>query len=229
MPKDFVMSESEDMYLLTMAMLVEAGVEAPIPVSRLAQELSIQPVSANQMIRKLEESGFVLYTPYKGVLLTPEGEQRASRILRHRRLWEVFLVENLKMTPVEANELACRLEHILPSHVAERLFEYLGSPAINPQGKPIPHLTPNDNLPRDIFLSQLKVGQRSQVTQVDTDVAARGFLSSEGIQSGAVITVLGIGKGGATLIGVEGRSVFLGEGLTQKIQVKIPDLFTADP
>jgi DtxR family Mn-dependent transcriptional regulator len=229
MPKEFPMSESEDMYLLTVAMLVEAGVDAPIPVSRLAQELSIQPVSANQMIRKLEESGLVLYTPYKGVVLTLEGGRRALCILRHRRLWEVFLVENLKMTPVEANELACRLEHILRSDVAERLSEYLGSPAISPQGKPIPDLTPNDNLPRDIFLSQLMVGQRSQVTQVDTDVAARGFLSSEGIQSGAVLTVLGIGNGGATLIGVEGRSVFLGEGLAQKIRVKMPDAFPGDP
>ncbi len=217
------MSESEEMYLLTVAMLVEAGTEDPIPVSRLAQELAIQPVSANQMIRKLEASGLVLYTPYKGVALTQKGEQRALHILRHRRLWEVFLVENLKMTPMEANELACRLEHILPPEVAERLAEYLGYPSVSPQGKYIPDQSARDIPPRDILLSQMSVGQRSRVVEINTDVAARAFLNGEGIQSGAAITVLGIGNAGAFLVDVDGRSVYLEQGLAQKIRVKIPD------
>jgi DtxR family Mn-dependent transcriptional regulator len=223
------MSESEEMYLLTVAMLVEAGAEDPIPVSRLAQELAIQPVSANQMIRKLEASGMVLYTPYKGVTLTQKGERRALHILRHRRLWEVFLVEDLKMTPGEANELACRLEHILPPEVAERLAGYLGYPTVSPQGKVIPDQTARDIPPRDVLLSQLSVGQRSQVLEVNTDVAARTFLAGEGIQSGAVITVLGIGNAGAILVDVDGRSVYLEQGLAQKIRVKIPDPFPVAP
>jgi Mn-dependent DtxR family transcriptional regulator len=141
------MSESEDMYLLTVAKLVEAGAQAPIPVSRLAQELSIQPISANQMIRKLEEAGWLRYTPYKGVELTQEGEGLALRTLRHRRLWEVFLVENLQLSLDEADEMACRLEHILPAEVAERLAGFLGYPATSPRGKPIPDLAAAINLP----------------------------------------------------------------------------------
>ncbi len=214
------MSESEDMYLLTVAKLVEAGAEAPIPVSRLAQELSIQPISANQMIRKLEEAGWVRYTPYKGVALTEEGEGLALRTLRHRRLWEVFLVENLKMTPDEADELACRLEHILPAEVAERLAGFLGHPTTSPRGMPIPDLGVEISLPEDMALSQLEVGRGGQVTRVEAEGAAQAFLTGEGIRPGAAITILGAGSEGAVLVKMEGRQVNLAKGVAEKVWVR---------
>jgi DtxR family Mn-dependent transcriptional regulator len=172
------------------------------------------------MVRKLEEAGMVSYTPYKGVVLTPEGEHLALRTLRHRRLWEVFLVENLKMTSDEANEVACRLEHALPAEVAERLAGFLGNPTTSPQGKPIPDVMMHLGLPEGMALSQLQVGQEGQVMQVDADAAAQAFLSSQGIRSGAVLNVLGTGNAGAMLVGVEGRSVYLSTGLAQTVRVK---------
>ena len=222
------MSESEEMYLVSLARLQETGAETLIPVTQLAAELSVQPVSASQMIHKLEESGLVAYTPYKGVALTPEGERLALRILRHRRLWEVFLVEHLKVSPGEVSDLACKLEHAIPSEAAERLAGFLGNPTASPQGKPIPGASLKDALRSEILMSRLKVGQQSQVMQVDTDTAARAFLSHEGIRPGAIITVMGIGNDGAILVGIDGRSVFLGEDIAGGIWVKSPDLFSAN-
>lgn len=214
------MSESEDMYLLTVAKLVEGGEEAPIPVSRLAQELSIQPISANQMIRKLEEAGWVHYTPYKGVTLTAEGEGLALRTLRHRRLWEVFLVEKLKTTPDEADELACRLEHVLPAEVAERLAGFLGHPAISPRGEPIPDLGMAIDLPEDTALSQMEVGRGGQITRVEAETAAQAFLAGEGVRPGVSITVVGRGKEGTALVEAEGHPVHLARGVAEKIWVR---------
>ncbi len=220
------MSESEEMYLVTLAMLAEAGAELPIPVSELASKLGIQPVSVNQMVRKLEEAGFVVYTPYKGVALTPEGEARALHILRHRRLWEVFLVESLKILPEEADELACRLEHILPSDAAERLAGFLGNPIVSPQGKPIPKLTANESLNSDILLSQLKINQQSYITKIDADSAVQNFLSTEGLKAEVTVTVLGIGNAGAILVSADGCSVYLAKNVANCIWVKDPDIFT---
>ena len=101
------MSESEEMYLITIARLFEGGVEDPVSVSRIAGELSIQPVSANQMVHKLVEEGLVEYFPYKGVSLTPKGQAAAQQVLRGRRLWEVFLVNHLELSPGEADAMAC--------------------------------------------------------------------------------------------------------------------------
>lgn len=217
------MSESEEMYLVSLARLQETGAETPIPVTQLAAELSVQPVSASQMIHKLEEAGLFVYTPYKGVALTPEGEQRARRILRLRRLWEVFLVEHLKVTLIEASELACRLEHAIPADVAERLAVFLGNPRVSPLGKPIPQALSSNPLRTDIRLSQLKAGELGQVTQIDSEAAVQAFFSQEGIQSGVEIRIRGIGSNRACLAEVAGRSVFLAEDLANQIWVKRSD------
>lgn len=220
------MSESEEMYLVTLSMLVEVGAEAPIPVSQLANELGIQPVSVNQMIRKLTEAGLVSYEPYKGVGLTAEGERMALRILRHRRLWEVFLVEYLKMPLPEASDLACRMEHIIPDEAAGRLATFLGEPPISPHGKRIPQLTPTESLSSDILLSQLKINQQSQITRIDADSAVQNFLSTEGLKAGVTVTVIGIGNSGAILVSADECSVYLAENVANCIWVKDPDIFT---
>ncbi len=216
-------TESEEMYLVTLALLQEAGGENPVPISLLAHELSIQPVSANQMVRKLEEAGLLVYEPYKGVSFTPQGKERALRVLRHRRLWEVFLVELLRVAPVEAAELACRLEHTLPEDVAERLADFLGDPVSNPQGKPIPRLEPEDALRRGILLSRIKPGEVGRIHAIEADPPARLFLESEGLQPGVELVVLATGKEGAVLVDVDGSPVTLAQGLASQIWIELPE------
>ena len=154
-----ILSESEEMYLVSIARLVESGVEPPVSISLLAHEMEIASVSANQMVRKLEECELVRYYPYKGVSLTEYGEAAALRVLRHRRLWEVFLVENLQFSPAEAEHQACRLEHVFPDEAVERLAGFLGQPRLSPQGKTIPEPDDPANLDSGIRLSQLPAGQ----------------------------------------------------------------------
>ncbi|MBA3073981.1 MAG: metal-dependent transcriptional regulator [Anaerolineae bacterium] len=213
------MTESEEMYLVTATLLKERGLEEPLPVSQLAEALSIQPVSAHQMIRRLEDAGWVTFAPYKGVTLTPEGEMLALRVLRHRRLWEVFLVDRLQMLPDVAADLACKLEHFLPDDVAERLSLYLGNPQQNPQGRVIP--TPQAQaLPQlNRVLIQLKAGEHSQVSLIQADEATRSFLAGEGICAGSPVTMLAVGSQGAILVECEGRTVHLSERAAQFILV----------
>jgi DtxR family Mn-dependent transcriptional regulator len=220
------MSESEEMYLVTLAMLKETGESLPIPVSRLANELNIKPVSVNQMIRKLDEAGLVLYEPYKGIALTAAGERSALSILRRRRLWEVFLVENLKIPIHDASDLACRLEHVLPEDTADRLAIFLGEPIVSPHGKPIPQLKPKESLRYDILLRQLKINQQSVITQIDADPASHAFLNGEGLQPGSVVTVLGVGHADAILVQVYEHTIFLAENIANRIWVKDPNLLT---
>ena len=123
--KSTSLSESEEMYLVTIAKLIENGKPSPISISVLAHEMDILPVSANQMIRKLAEQGLVNYMPYRGVELNDSGKQKATQIIRYRRLWEVFLVKNLDVSVREAEELACRLEHITPASISDSLSSFL--------------------------------------------------------------------------------------------------------
>ena len=126
------------MYLITVAVAEEEGRPGPLALADLAQSLAISPVSANQMVRRLQEQGLVEYHPYHGVSLTPAGRQAARRVLRGRRLWATFLVAHLAFTPEEADALACSLEHVTPPEAADRLAQFLGDPAVGPLGRPIP-------------------------------------------------------------------------------------------
>lgn len=217
------MSESEEMYLVTLALLAETSENVPIPVSRLASELNIKPVSTNQMVRKLSEAGLVSYQPYKGVALTTKGERMALNILRRRRLWEVFLVENLKIPIREASDLACRMEHIVPENIADRLAIFLGEPIVSPHGKPIPQLKPKESLRSDVLLAQLKINQQSVITQIEADPASRAFLNGEGLQPGCMATVLGVGHADAILVQIDTHTIFLAKNVANQIWVKDPD------
>jgi DtxR family Mn-dependent transcriptional regulator len=194
------MTESEEMYLVTIAMLKEGGSESPIPLSTLAAELNVLPVSANQMIRKLEECGLVVYTPYRGVDLTSDGRQKALKTLRLRRLWEVFLVERLKVRPEEANNLACKMEHIIPDEAAERLAFFLGNPVLSPQGEPIPSSDNQASMATDIPLAALQAGHAGQVSRIQTDSACRSFLSAQGVSAGEVVRMVACSSDGSALV-----------------------------
>jgi len=213
------MSESEEMYLVTVAMLEEAGAQTPVQVSVLAKELSIQPVSANQMIRRLEESGLVTYAPYKGVTLTDEGNHIALRVLRHRRLWEVFLVEKLGIPIDTSRELACQMEHIAPAEVMSQLAEYLGQPTSNPEGKSIPHGGNEVDTNFDVLLPQLKAGDQGVISRIEADEATRSFLAQEGLIPEAILLLVGIGGDGNLLVEVNQRHVHLTNHVTEAIRV----------
>lgn len=216
------MSESEEMYLVVIARANENGLE-PVPLAQLAMELNVQPVSANQMIKKLEEAGKVNYTPYKGVELSPTGRTEAARILRHRRLWEVFLAENLGFTPSEADEIACRLEHVVSDEVAERLSSYLGSPGASPQGKPIPAARFASDTPpgMDTPLAMCAAGVRMLVTSIKAGEVERSFLRQVGVRPGVGVHILAIQGSGACLLEPDGQPLLqLSPLLAEQVRVR---------
>ncbi|MGB3714412.1 MAG: metal-dependent transcriptional regulator [Candidatus Promineifilaceae bacterium] len=214
------MSESEEMYLVTITSLVERGESEPVPISRLAEELSILPVSANQMVHKLVEEDLVSYLPYRGVELTPRGKQIAQRVLRQRRLWEVFLVEHLGVSAVEADALACRFEHITPSLVTDQLDDFLGFPPFSPQGLPIPEVGNPEVGLISMPLAEVSVGDEREIVGLYSDDTTSAFLDSSGIRLRSMVTPLAITAGGDMLVLVEDMRIQLAADLTRIIRVQ---------
>jgi DtxR family Mn-dependent transcriptional regulator len=214
-------SENLEMYLVTIAMLGEDGLKGPVPLTQLAEALSVQPVSANQMVRKLDEEGLVSYLPYKGVELTDAGYQDAMHIIRRRRIWEVFFVENLGFSPTDADEIACRMEHITTPELAERLSQFLGKPHYTPGGKPIPEAEVDLPLVESQTLDTLKVGQIGEVQQINADPTTRDFLAGEGIIPGIQIKVQAISGSGNVLIQTQETQLTLTQELVRQIHVNL--------
>ncbi len=216
------MSESVEMYLITTARLGKATGQETVPLSQIAKALSVLPISANQMIRKIAESGLVDYIPYKGVKLTKAGRLRAMQILRRRRLWQVFLVEKLNISPEDADAFSCRLEHITPDDIAERLAEFLGHPTVSPLGEPIPTFQAIFSTIATARLSSMAAGQSSKVVRIDAEPATRAFLVEQGIRPGNEITVLAVSEGGSLLVQADNRQLTLAGAIAEKVAIEEP-------
>ncbi len=213
-----LLSESMQMYLITIARLRVDG--RPVPLSQLAEALSISPVSVNEMCRKLQDQGLVIYRPYKGASLTPEGEQRAYRVLRRHRLWEVFLVEKLGFDYAKAHEAACQLEHATPKLLADRLDAFLGYPSVNPEGESIPRADGSLPVRSLLPLAVLSAGQRGHVIRCDVSEAARAFLDERGVRPGATLAVVATADD-SLLVQVGEAHISLARTLAEAVQVEM--------
>lgn len=214
------MTESEEMYLVSVLRIKETGEEGPVPLTRLAAEMEIAPVSVNQMVRKLEDAGWLHYVPYKGVELTETGHVLGRRVLRHRRLWEVFLVEKLKIGTREAEELACKLEHYVPDDVVERLADFLSHPLRNPRGLSIPPADAAAQTPETTALIHLAINERGIIVNLETDNATLSFLYAQNLLPGSLVLVIGLGSDGSILLQTQaGNTIHLASTIAQTVFV----------
>lgn len=205
------MSEHVEMYLVMTALLRDDSA-TPVPVSLLAQHLAISPVSANEMCRKLTDQGLVHYQPYKGVTLTTEGETMAQSVLSRRRLWTMFLVEELGLVPDEADAIACRLEHVTSERLVAALKAYL-------------QRTPVTRPAQDIAtrsLAACTAGQQGTVASITSDHTTADFLHAQGLAAGTPVLVLALGDDGTLLLDLGERRLALAAPLAAQVSVALP-------
>jgi DtxR family Mn-dependent transcriptional regulator len=218
-------SENIQMYLVDILRLSKQG--QPVPLSQLATALSVSPISVNQMCRKLQDEGLLTYVPYKGVSITPSGKGLAVRVLRHHRLWEVFLVDHLRMKWEEAHETACRLEHDTTDEVIERLACFLGHPRVNPRGEPIPAGAGVLEAATTMSLAEMRAGQTGTWAQCASDETSRDFLARAGLRAGATFRVMAVERE-SMLLEVNGQNIVLSHALAAAAQA-IPEGQSARP
>lgn len=74
--------------------------------------------------------------------LTPAGRDRARRVVRLHRLWEVYLTERLHLAADHVHEDAENIEHILTPELERELEAALARPAFDPHRRTIPYDPP---------------------------------------------------------------------------------------
>ncbi|HUZ83082.1 MAG TPA: metal-dependent transcriptional regulator, partial [Gaiellales bacterium] len=78
--------------------VLEARSDDPVSTNALAERLGVSAASASVMVRRLAELGLADHAPYHGVRLTGQGRRVALEVIRHHRLLELFLTEELGMS-----------------------------------------------------------------------------------------------------------------------------------
>ena len=162
-----------------------------VSTNALAARLGVTAASASAMAKKLADRNLAVHVPYKGVELTAEGERVALEVMRHHRLLELFLVEQLGVPWDRVHEEAEALEHVLSEDLEGRIAAKLGHPTHDPHGDPIPtpELTIEEGQTQS--LDALPVGSRGRFTRVsDSDATMLRWLEEQGIELGAALTVV---------------------------------------
>lgn len=176
-------------------------------VVRLAATLGVTKGSVTSMVRKLREAKLVQSERYGGIRLTARGRTLALDMIRRHRLIEVFLVETLGLDWAEVHQEAERLEHAVSARVLERLDEFLGHPAIDPHGDPIPDADGRVAALEGRPLSEFDTGAVGEVVRVgDEDPDFLGFAAGHGLTPGARVRVIDrVGAAGSITVRVGRR------------------------
>ena len=153
------------------------------------------------MVKKLAALGYVTHVPYRGVRLTDEGRKVALEVLRHHRLLETYLVEELGVPWDRVHAEAEVLEHVLSEGLEERIAAKLGEPTHDPHGDPIPAPDGTVVEPETVGLDALAAGDRGRFVRVsDSDPKLLRELADLGIRPGDQLEVVagGVRAGSAT-------------------------------
>lgn len=137
-----------------------------VATGEIAEGLGVSPGTVTSMVKTLHAQQLVEYQAYRGVRLTEAGRALALRVLRRHRLLETFFCHVLDLRWDEVHEDAERMEHVVSDFLVERIDSFLGQPAFDPHGDPIPSADGTVAAHAARSLDRLKRGDRFRLVHV---------------------------------------------------------------
>lgn len=215
-------SFTEENYLKAIYKLSEGN--ELVTTTDIATVLNIRSATVTDMLKKLAAKKLIRYERYKGLYLTDKGRAIGVRIIRKHRLWELFLVKQMKFRWDEVHEIAEQLEHIQSDELINRLDEILGYPKSDPHGDPIPDKNGVFGKLRVIPLSDIKPKTTAMVSGVvENSTTFLQYLDKTGIALSDKITVHAIEPFDRShCISINnGKQIFISESVAQNILVTL--------
>jgi len=172
------------------ALYALGGDRVNVTTSAIAVRLQVSAPSATNMLRRLAADGLVLLAPGIGARLSAAGRRTALEMVRRHRILEAFLVRVLGLDWAVVHEDAEVLEHHVSPRVVEAIDRFMGHPAEDPHGHPIPDR--RGRLPRRALvpLPSLAAGARATVRELrDVDGRRLPRWKAAGLVPGAPIRV----------------------------------------
>ena len=175
------------------------------------------------MVRKLSELGLVEHEPYRGVRLTDEGRRVALEVMRHHRLIELFLADELGMPWDRVHAEAEVLEHVLSEDLEQLIAARLGHPTVDPHGDPIPTEGFEIDERPTRSLDELEPGMAGRFVRVsDSKPDMLRYLADQGITLGDELEVIDRQPfGGPVFVRVHAHEQPLGGELARAMRIEL--------
>jgi DtxR family Mn-dependent transcriptional regulator len=202
---------------------LEARSAGGVATTAVAERLGVTAGSVSAMFRKLADRGLVELEPYRGVRLTSAGRALALEVVRHHRLIERFLADELDVPWDRVHDEAEVLEHVLSEYLEERIAAKLGDPTHDPHGDPIPARDGTIDEGSGVALEDVAVGCSGVFVRVsDADPEMLRYLAGLGIAPGDELEVVDRQPFGGPVTARFGTAEHvLGGGLARAMRVEV--------
>jgi DtxR family Mn-dependent transcriptional regulator len=204
---------------------LESRGDDAVSTTDLAERLGVTPGSVSAMVRKLSDLGLVEHEPYRGVRLTDKGRRVALEVLRHHRLLELFLAQELGMSWERVHAEAEVLEHVLSDELEQLIAARLGDPTVDPHGDPIPTAEFGIEECQTHSLDELTPGVTGRFVRVsDSDPEMLRYLAEHGITIGECLEVVDRQPfGGPVFVRFGEREHSLGGALARAMRIELDE------
>ncbi len=91
----------------------------------ISRELNVSRASVSEALKRLFELGLINYAKYDIISITEEGEKVAAKIIKRHNLLKNFFEGTLGIEKSEAEEIACKIEHVISENVQNRLADFV--------------------------------------------------------------------------------------------------------
>ena len=185
-------SSSLEDYLEAIAEIIENQGHAH--TKEIAEKLNVKMPSVTNALQALSSRGLIRYQSHSPVFLTASGAETAA-VIRHRHsVLKTFFSNILKLDQKEADDSACKIEHIIGEKVLSRFV--LLTEAISGRGdcaplreyldQQMPQICPETD--EDLTsLDKLKDGQRGVVVRVAENLRGIKKFADLGLVSGTLV------------------------------------------
>lgn len=110
----------------------------PVTLTQMNKYQNASPFYLRWMVWRLMRNGWIEKKTSHSYQLTHDGKQRAARIVRLHRLWEVYLADYLGIGAEKVHRSAEEMEHIITPEIEKELTNLLNDPKKDPHQQPIP-------------------------------------------------------------------------------------------
>ena len=191
MEMEKISSSLED-YLEAIAEIIEDNGHAH--TKDIADKLHVKMPSVTSALQTLSAKGLIRYQSHAPVVLTAAGSERAAVIRLRHAAFNNFFREILKLSPEEANDTACKVEHIVCEKVMSRFVSL--TDAIMQRSdcaelrkyleQTMPQIC-SDSTEDLVSLDQLAVGQNAHVARLTAQGVQRRRMLDLGFVPGALV------------------------------------------
>lgn len=106
------------------AIYVAASENKSVKGVDIAKMLNISRASVSEALSKLVSKGLITYESYGTVSFTPTGLSEAKKVYNTHNTLKSFFQTVLNISPEEASENACKIEHIISDNILSKIKDF---------------------------------------------------------------------------------------------------------